>query len=74
MGGGRKTVGDAIDHQVGIEMCVRLGDLVQPGQLLIRVFAHPPDHPRIEHYLEDAVQLGDSPPERSPLILERCIG
>jgi pyrimidine-nucleoside phosphorylase len=38
MGGGRKKLGDQLDHSVGIECLVRLGDSVEKGQPLARVF------------------------------------
>ena len=38
MGGGRKKIGDAIDHSSGIEFLVKIGDEVQKGDLLANVF------------------------------------
>jgi pyrimidine-nucleoside phosphorylase len=43
MGGGRRKMGDAIDHSVGIEMLVRLGDRVSVGMPLVQIFSHQPD-------------------------------
>ncbi|MCA9245892.1 MAG: thymidine phosphorylase [Planctomycetales bacterium] len=39
LGGGRKNLADQIDHSVGIETLVRLGDPVRVGDPLLRVFA-----------------------------------
>jgi len=39
LGGGRRKLSDQVDHQVGLEMLVRLGDSVSCGQPLIRIFA-----------------------------------
>lgn len=39
LGGGRRKLSDRVDHQVGVEMLVRLGDTVTVGQPLIRIFA-----------------------------------
>jgi thymidine phosphorylase len=39
VGGGRRAVGQTIDHGVGLEMLVRLGDRVDAGQPLVRLFA-----------------------------------
>lgn len=39
LGGGRKKLGDVIDHQVGLELRVRLGDKVDQGQPLFNIFA-----------------------------------
>ena len=38
MGGGRKQMGDTIDHGVGVEMLVKLGDEVEKGQPLAYIF------------------------------------
>ena len=40
MGGGRQLTGDSIDHSVGMEMQVRLGDEVSVGDPLVRLYAH----------------------------------
>ncbi len=39
LGGGRRELMQPIDHGVGLEMLVRLGDRVQAGQPWVRVFA-----------------------------------
>ena len=39
LGGGRRELADPVDHQVGFEMLVRLGDKVANRQPLVRVFA-----------------------------------
>ena len=44
LGGGRKGLGQEIDHSVGLEMLVRLGDHVEAGQPLVRIFAQGNDH------------------------------
>jgi pyrimidine-nucleoside phosphorylase len=38
MGGGRRRQGDALDHQVGLEMLAEIGDSIERGQPLIRAF------------------------------------
>jgi pyrimidine-nucleoside phosphorylase len=38
MGGGRKKLGHQLDHSTGIECLVRLGDSVESGQAVARVF------------------------------------
>jgi len=40
LGGGRTKVGEKIDPSVGLEMLVRLGDRIERGQPLLRMFAH----------------------------------
>lgn len=39
LGGGRRQMQDAIDHRVGFECLVRVGDIVERGQPLLRVFS-----------------------------------
>ncbi len=38
MGGGRRFKGDQIDHSVGIEVLVEVGDAITPGQPVFRVY------------------------------------
>ena len=72
MGGGRKKMGDQIDHSVGLEMTVRVGDRVARGQPLLRVFAADDDHPRMRSYLRGAVTIADEDQiETSQLIHDR---
>ena len=63
LGAGRNTVGDAIDHGVGIMVLARPGDQVQEGQALLEL------HHRGGRGLasalaliRDAVSIGDAPP------------
>jgi len=42
LGGGRRVMSDRIDHGVGLEMLVRIGDRVQLGQPLVKV--HGPEN------------------------------
>lgn len=72
MGGGRAQLGDAIDHSVGIEMQVRVGDRVETGQPLFRVFHDTPE--RFAPDLRQAVTLSPTPVTPLPLIAERITG
>jgi pyrimidine-nucleoside phosphorylase len=71
MGGGRQKLGDALDHSTGIEMLVRLGDRVEAGQPLVRVFAKPETAHRVRPMLLAAIGLTDDAPTVGPLILDR---
>jgi thymidine phosphorylase len=71
MGGGRRVMTDRIDTSVGVQMRVRLGDEVQAGQPLVRVFAAQDAAGRIEPMLAQAISIGRSPPQSNPLILQR---
>ncbi|MDA0657415.1 MAG: thymidine phosphorylase [Planctomycetota bacterium] len=71
LGGGRKHKGDRIDHSVGFEMRVRVGDWVEQGQPYVTVYAHPPQIDRVRQLIEKAVVLDAQPPaEVAPLIGE----
>lgn len=41
MGGGRKKLGDEIDHSVGIEANVRIGDPIEKGEPLAYIYCDP---------------------------------
>ena len=71
LGGGRKKLGDALDHSTGLEMLVRLGDRVEAGQPLVRVFAKPDAAARVKHELVAAITIGDDAVEPPALIVER---
>jgi len=68
LGGGRKHQGDIIDHSVGLEMCVRVGDAIDAGDPLLRVYGDraslAPDA------LAGAIRLEEAPVDPLPLILE----
>lgn len=58
MGGGRRKTTDSIDHSVGLEMLVRVGDDVDQGQPLARIFTDSPE----EHQatVRDAFTIGEA--------------
>lgn len=70
LGGGRRQKSDVLDPSVGLEMLVRLGDSVEAGQPLLKLFVgkRPPESAR--NLAEDAVTIGESGPA-TPLVLER---
>ena len=59
LGGGRKQLGDKLDLSVGFEMLVRLGDHVDAGQPLARVFAKPDAVGHVKRDLLAAITVGD---------------
>lgn len=74
LGGGRKTLGQKIDHFVGIEMLARLGDRVDAGQPLVRIFAREGDHGWARERIAAAIAIADEPGAEFPLIVERITG
>jgi pyrimidine-nucleoside phosphorylase len=71
LGGGRKKLGDAVDHSTGLEMLVRLGDRVEKGQPIVRVFAKPDSAAKITQELVAAFTIRDDALELPSLIAER---
>jgi pyrimidine-nucleoside phosphorylase len=71
LGGGRRQLTDRIDHSVGLEMLVRIGDEVSSGQPLIRVFAPPAKFQEVATRLRTALTIGDEPTDPPLLVAER---
>lgn len=71
LGGGRKQMGDKIDHAVGLEMLVRIGDPIKRGQRLARIFGPPEKVDRVKPLIVDAVTIQAEPCQPLPLIVER---
>jgi pyrimidine-nucleoside phosphorylase len=71
LGGGRKKLGDVLDHSVGLEMLVRLGDEVEIGQPIMQVFAKPEAAAKVHAELLSAITISDNRVDPPPLIVER---
>jgi len=71
LGGGRRQLGDKLDLSVGFEMLVRLGDEVEPGQPLARVFAQPDALAHIKRDLLAAITIEDNQTVPPKLIVEK---
>lgn len=71
MGGGRKRLGDLLDHRTGIMQVARLGDFVREGDELVRIIikpVHKNQCSEVQKKIEEAIVISDSPPEHFPLI------
>ena len=71
LGGGRAKMGDALDHSVGLEMLVRVGDKVEAGQPLVKLFAQREKQSAASSAVMDAIAISDSMPAMPPLIVDR---
>ena len=72
LGGGRRAVGDRIHPGVGFLLHVGPGDRIRVGDLLGEVHAvRTEDAERGRMVLEEAVTIGDAPPELRPLVSYR---
>lgn len=71
MGGGRKQLGDALDFQTGLRQTARLGDQVEQGGELARVYhraSSSTSDSEIRIMIENAFVIANSAPKLSPLI------
>lgn len=73
LGGGRRVAADDIDHSVGFEMLIRLGNVVESGQPLVRVFAPDDQAAEAERWIRQAITIDDQPPAATRLIVESII-
>ncbi len=71
IGGGRKRAQDSIDHSVGLEMLVRLGDPVRRSQPLANLFAPKDRRDPAMRLIDQAIEIGPAPPDELPLIAQR---
>jgi pyrimidine-nucleoside phosphorylase len=71
LGGGRQKLGDKLDFSTGLEMLVRLGDKVEKGQPLVRLFAPPVKAPAANKMVTAAITISDKPVTPPYLIVER---
>ena len=68
LGGGRRKMGDPIDHSVGLEMLVRIGDRVSRGTPLVKIFSEQPE--AVIPSLQAAIEISET--GKTPeLIVER---
>ncbi len=70
LGGGRKQLGDAVNHRVGLEMLVKIGEMVQPEQPLVRVFCEAESSwEKVQNTLRSAIMIADESTANQPLIV-----
>ena len=71
MGAGRMTNEDAIDHAVGVILEVKVGEKVESGSVLCRLYYTGEEHlDEASEMVEDAFRVSNSRPEERELILE----
>jgi pyrimidine-nucleoside phosphorylase len=72
LGGGRRTLEDAVDHSVGFVVTVKPGDTVTEGEPIASVFAR--DKAGVDigfRTLSHAIAIGDRPATAVPLVSHR---
>jgi thymidine phosphorylase len=70
LGAGRRHKADTIDFGAGVELLVRIGDEVEPGQPVARLYGER-DPERAAELLAGALALSPEPVEPPPHVLER---
>ncbi|MEL7265909.1 MAG: thymidine phosphorylase [Planctomycetota bacterium] len=71
MGGGRKTLGDAIDHASGIRVHVRVGDRVNRGDVIMHLHAPDGQNTQMEQQIcQRSVRLVEQRIQARPLIVD----
>ncbi|MGL9720958.1 thymidine phosphorylase [Symbiopectobacterium sp.] len=74
LGGGRRQAGDAIDHSVGLDAVVSLGDSVDALRPLAVIHANSETAwQAAAQAVRAAISIGDEPPIAIPMVY-RCIG
>ena len=71
LGGGRKKADETLDHSVGLDQCVPVGQKVNQGDALLRIHATKDwDLKRAKTLLSDTFQFSEIPVNSNQLILE----
>jgi len=70
MGGGRKKMGDPINHASGVEFLVRIGDKVEAGQPIAKLFCESSAKEYARELVSASVSISNSPVDAQTLIVE----
>jgi pyrimidine-nucleoside phosphorylase len=70
MGGGRKMMGDPINHASGVEFLIRIGDKIEAGQTIAKLFCESSAKEYARTLISASVSISDSPTEAQKLIVE----
>lgn len=70
MGGGRKQIGDQIDHSTGIEFLVRIGDKIEKGQPVANVFCNSKEKNYAMELVRASIGVSENDVEPQKLIVE----
>ncbi|MGI9537099.1 MAG: thymidine phosphorylase [Desulfocapsaceae bacterium] len=72
LGAGRSAKEDVIDPAVGLKMQVRVGDRVEEGAEIVRLFVNRKDNlQRSEDHVRRSISIGEEPVQIVPLIHDR---
>ena len=74
LGGSRRKVTDTIDPSVGLDFCVRPGNPVEKGDIMVRIHARNREEgERAVRILQDEIVIAESPGEDIPLCRGRIL-
>ncbi len=71
LGGGRRQIGDQIDHSVGVRVHARIGDMVERGQPILTAYFDGDDRLEYLRALSDSVSIVPERVNAHPLIVKR---
>ena len=71
MGGGRKHIGDQINHAVGIDFKIKTGDTIVKGQPIAEIFCDPAGAPHASGLVQASLVARSFPPTPPALIVDR---
>lgn len=57
LGAGRKSIGDAIDHNAGITMNIGLGDKIREGDVLFKAYTNKPYSSHLEDEMKKVINI-----------------
>ena len=70
MGGGRKKLGDVLDHSTGIEFLVRIGDKIEAGQVIANLFCNGDIAAYAGQLVSASIGVSPTPVQTPTLIVE----
>ncbi len=73
LGGGRRQVGDVIDPSVGVSIDVAIGDRVDRGDSVLKLYASPRQAIGYIDRLASALKWSSAPVDSRPLVIKRIL-
>ncbi|NOX53118.1 MAG: thymidine phosphorylase, partial [Planctomycetes bacterium] len=71
LGAGRRSLGASIDHAVGVELLVQVGDSVTSGAPIARILAPPAKAEAVREALTATFEFSDEPVKPGPRVIDR---
>ncbi len=71
LGGGRRKLGDTLNHATGLEVLVDVGEQVEAGQPVYHIFSNQPLSSHLQNLLAESIVIGHEQVPQSNLIIDR---